>query len=217
MRQGKSFGNRVKFIIVATIATGFVGLVLKVLIEKIALKGTAHAEIELLFGNLTLISVALAGVGGLILWAGYKELRSSKGKAGLGLKSAGLIGMVQGVCLPFRGFSRSGATISTGLLLGIEKKRVEDFSFALAVVLTPPVVAREALRFLKAQHVSASHHTSMLGLFLPSVMGMVLSFMAGILALKWLSNWLEGGRWYLFGVYCLCASAVIFFLHCQGL
>lgn len=211
------FWESCKFIIVATIATGFVGLVLKVLIEKVALKGTAHAEIELLFGNLTLISVALAGVGGLILWAGYKELRSSKGKAGLGLKSAGLIGMVQGVCLPFRGFSRSGATISTGLLLGIEKKRVEDFSFALAVVLTPPVVAREALRFLKAQHVSASHHTSMLGLFLPSVMGMVLSFMAGILALKWLSNWLEGGRWYLFGVYCLCASAVIFFLHCQGL
>src|SRR5208283_978680 len=120
-------------------------------------------------GNLTLISVALAGVGGLILWAGYKELRSSKGKVGLGLKSAGLIGMVQGVCLPFRGFSRSGATISTGLLLGIEKKRVEDFSFALAVVLTPPVIAREVLRFLKAQHVSASHHTSMLGLFLPSV------------------------------------------------
>ena len=56
------FLESLKFIAVATIATGFVGLVLKVLIEKIALKGVAHAEIELLFGNLTLISVRLAGV-----------------------------------------------------------------------------------------------------------------------------------------------------------
>jgi undecaprenyl-diphosphatase len=46
---------------------------------------------------------------------------------------------------------------------------------------------------------------------------MVLSFIAGILALKWLSNWLESGRWYLFGFYCLGASAVILFLYCQGL
>jgi undecaprenyl-diphosphatase len=101
--------------------------------------------------------------------------------------------------------------------LGIDKKRVEDFSFALAVVLTPPVVAREVLRFLKVQHVSAPHHASMLSLFLPSVLGMVLSFISGILALKWLSNWLEGGRWYLFGLYCLFAAVIIFFLHCQFL
>jgi undecaprenyl-diphosphatase len=45
---------------------------------------------------------------------------------------------------------------------------------------------------------------------------MGLSFVSGILALKWLSSWLEGGRWYIFGIYCLCASVVIYFLHCQG-
>jgi len=211
----KALWKSLKFIIVATIATGFVGLLLKVLIEKTILKGVAHAEIELLFGNLDLIAAALAAAGVLILWAGYKEIQPSKEEADLGLKAAGWIGLVQGFCLPFRGFSRSGATISTGLILGIEKKKVEDFSFALAVVLTPPVVAREALRFLKAQHVSASHHMSMLSLFLPSVMGMVLSFIAGILALKWLSSWLEAGRWYLFGLYCLFAAVIIFFLHCQ--
>lgn len=211
------FWESVKFIAVATIATGIVGLILKTLIEKIILKGIPHPEIELLFGNLVLISAALAAVGGLILWAGTKEFRPSKEKTGLGLKPACWIGMVQGICLPFRGFSRSGATISTGLILGIGKKRVEDFSFALAVVLTPPVLAREVLRFLKVQHVSSFHSTSMFSLFLPSVIGMVLSFISGILALKWLSNWLEGGRWYLFGIYCLCASAVIFLLHCQGL
>jgi hypothetical protein len=40
--------------------------------------------------------------------------------------------------------------------------------------------------------------------------------LAGLLALKWLSRWLESGRWYLFGIYCLIASAVIFYLHTRG-
>lgn len=210
------FWGSVKFIIAATAATAFVGILLKILIEKILLKGVSHPEVELLFGNLPLISAALAAVGALILWAGYKESRSSKEKTTLGLKAACLIGMVQGICLPFRGFSRSGATISTGLILGIEKRRVEDFSFALAVILTPPVILREVLRFLKVQHAPVLHGTSTIGLFLPSVVGMILSFISGLLALQWLSNWLERGRWYLFGIYCLCASAVIFLLHAQG-
>jgi undecaprenyl-diphosphatase len=186
-----------------------------VIIEKVALKGTPHAEIELLFGNLPLISAALAAAGFVILWAGYVEAGASKQKTPLGLRPAILIGLVQGICLPFRGFSRSGATISTGLILGMEKRKAEDFSFALAVILTPPVILMEALRFLKMQHASV-HHASTIGLFLPSLVGMILSFISGLLALKWLSNWLEGGRWYLFGVYCLFASVIIFFLHCQG-
>jgi len=214
-RTEKIFWESAKLILAATVATGLVGILLKVVIEKIALKGTPHAEIELLFGNLPLISAALAAVGVLILWAGYIEAGASKQKTILGLKSACLIGLVQGICLPFRGFSRSGATISTGLILGIDKRKVEDFSFALAVILTPPVILMEALRFFKMQHASV-HHSSTLGLLLPSLVGMVLSFISGLLALKWLSNWLEAGRWYLFGIYCLCASVVIFFLHCQG-
>ncbi len=54
------------------------------------------------------------------------------------------------LCLPFRGFCRSGSTISTGLFLGLDKRRVEEFSFALAVLLTPPVIAKEGYRLLKA-------------------------------------------------------------------
>jgi undecaprenyl-diphosphatase len=42
---------------------------------------------------------------------------------------------------------------------------------------------------------------------------MVLAFFAGLVALKWLSSWLEAGRWYLFGIYCLVASGVVFYLH----
>jgi len=213
----KDILETIKIVIAATIATACVGVILKVLIEKVILKGISHPEVELLFGNLLLISASLAVVGALILCTGFKKEDLSKERSKVGLKAAWLIGMVQGICLPFRGFSRSGATISTGLILGIEKKRLEDFSFALAVILTPPVILMEALRFLKAQHTPAHHLSGTLGLFLPSLVGMVLSFISGMLALKWLSHWLENGRWYLFGFYCLCASVVILLLRAQGL
>jgi len=199
----------------ATFLTGIIGLSLKYFIEKFILGHVPHAEIELLFGNMVMISAALAAVGLLIILAGWKSRRPGE-KVTLGLKESCWIGAVQGICLPFRGFSRSGATISTGLLLGITKQRVEEFSFALAVVLTPPVIIREVLRLLKAHHASSVNVTSMVGLFYPSLLGMVLSFASGILALKWLSNWLERGRWHLFGIYCLCAAVVVFLLYRNG-
>ena len=75
----------------------------------------------------------------LILIAGIIEKRNPAGTRAetgeLSVAQAGVIGAVQGLCLPFRGFSRSGATISVGMLAGVTKSRAENFSFALAVVL----------------------------------------------------------------------------------
>ncbi len=197
-------------ITVATIFTGVVGYGLKVVIEKIFMRGVPHAEIEDLFSNLPLIAGALAAVGALIIYAGLREEKSPRHEEIQPLHSC-WIGIVQGICLPFRGFSRSGSTISTGLLLGLPKPKLEEFSFALAVVLTPPVIAREALRLLK-QH-ALSGQGPVLHLFTPSLVGMVLSFGAGLLALKWLSRWLESGRWAWFGYYCLVAAAGVLLLH----
>ena len=196
--------NSMKLIIAATFFTGVVGFLIKLGVEKCIFKNVPHAEIELLFGNLGLMSAALGAVGILIILAGLKERGTliKNEESSFDLKTSCLIGAVQGFCLPFRGFSRSGATISTGLLLGLGKRKVEDFSFALAVVLTPPVILREVFRLLKAQH-SATHDLSnMAGLFFPGLIGMSLSFVSGFLALKWLSNWLDRGRWYFFGIYC---------------
>jgi len=121
--------------------------------------------------------------------------------------------LVQGLCLPFRGFSRSGSTISTGLILGLPKQKLEEFSFALAVVLTPAAIAREALRLVHAHALSGPG--SVLHLFVPGLVGMGLSFLAGLLALKWLSRWLEAGRWKYFGVYCLVAAAGVLVIYCK--
>jgi undecaprenyl-diphosphatase len=49
-----------------------------------------------------------------------------------------------------------------------------------------------------------------------SLLGAVVAFGAGLLALKWLSRWLEAGRWYLFGIYCLAAAAAVGLLYKAG-
>jgi undecaprenyl-diphosphatase len=208
----EAFISFAKLVAVATAFTGVVGLLLKSLIEKVVFRNVAHAEVELLFGNMTLIAVSLFIVGLFIIYAGVKANRSSD-TSSLSFKESSWIGAIQGLCLPFRGFSRSGATISMGLTLGIGKVRVEEFSFALAVVLTPPVIAREVLRLLNAHSASLSHSSPILTLFYPSFAAMVFSFISGILALRWLSRWLDRGFWHVFGYYCLAASIVVFTLH----
>ena len=214
----------------ATVLTGVIGYPIIKLIEKTAFKGQPKAEIELLFSRLDLVAFALFAAGMLILWAGMKERAAeahsttaydrsaSRSGDNVTFSQAGWMGAVQGLCMPFRGFSRSGATISTGLLTGANRERAERFSFALAVILTPPVIAVEAHRLLKASHEAAAAgmpidlHSSLVA----SLLGMVFSFFAGLAALRWLSSWLENGRWYLFGVYCLVASCVVFYLHHIG-
>jgi len=47
-------------------------------------------------------------------------------------------------------------------------------------------------------------------------MGMVFSFLAGLLALRWLSRWLEQGRWQFFGYYCLVAALFVFTCYRLG-
>jgi undecaprenyl-diphosphatase len=208
-------------LVVATAITGIIGEAIIKVIEKTALRGLPHSEIEDLFGHLELIAPALAAAGVLILVAGLRERRLRRGSlpdsGEISLAGAGIIGAVQGLCLPFRGFSRSGATISTGMLIGVSKPRAERFSFALAVVLTPAVVAREALRLVHAPPGAATAaQGSLQSVALLSVFGAVLAFIAGLLALKWLSRWLESGQWYLFGVYCLVAAAGVALLHYRG-
>jgi undecaprenyl-diphosphatase len=217
------FRSRVAFrrfaglVILATALTVAIGEVIIKIIERTVLAGVPHAQIEDLFGHLELIAPALAAAGLLILCAGIVERRKrsvSPVTADLSARQAGLIGAVQGLCLPFRGFSRSGATISVGMLAGVAKARAESFSFALAVVLTPPVVARELLRLVQAEKIAAS--TDLAAAIFPSLLGAVCAFLAGLVALKWLSQWLERGRWYLFGIYCLVAAAVVAVMHNMG-
>jgi undecaprenyl-diphosphatase len=205
-----AFRANALLVVIATALTGAVGLVLLRAIRYAVAADSPDFEIEVLFGNARLMSLALGAAGLLII---VSSLAPERANRDLTPRSAAWIGAVQGLCLPFRGFSRSGATISTGLLLGVSRRRAEEFSFALAVVLTPPVIAKEAYRLYKAVGGrSAADSAQLWHLFTPSLLGMVLSFLAGLAALRWLSRWLEQGRWHYFGVYCVVAAIVVRFI-----
>jgi undecaprenyl-diphosphatase len=204
----------------ATAATAAVGFPLQLALVRVALRGRPGAQIEDLFSNLPLMAASLAAAGILIVAAGIRSRSaevSAKEPPG-GAVPAGpsfWIGAVQGVCLPFRGFSRSGATISTGMLLGLPRRATEEFSFALAVIITPPVIAREAWRLYKF-HAASPGRLDALALALPGLIGMACSFVAGLVALRWLSRWLENGRWHYFGFYCFAAAAGVCLLIGMG-
>jgi undecaprenyl-diphosphatase len=202
-------------ILLATAVTGVLGLGLQYLIERVVLERLLHhpqGEVEQLFKSLPLIGAALTAAG-LVILASSRFDRAGPARE-LTPARAGLIGLVQALCLPFRGFSRSGATISVGLMCGLPRRFAEEFSFALAVVLTPPLIVRQTWKLLKSPEAADAH---LFDLLAPGLVGMGLSFLSGLVALRLLSAVLEGGRWAYFGVYCLVFAGVVFFAVWWGI
>ena len=202
-------------IVLATAVTGVLGLGLQYLIERVVMERLLHhdkGEVEQLFKSLPLIGIALTAAGLLILVSSLCDRAGHGGALTSGV--AVLIGLVQGLCLPFRGFSRSGATISVALMSGLPRKFAEEFSFALAVVLTPPLIVRQTWKLLQSPEAAEAH---LLDLLLPGLAGMVLSFLSGLAALWLLSAVLERGDWAFFGVYCLVFAGVVFCAAWWGL
>lgn len=212
----EAFWDFARQIILATAITGIIGLALKVGIEHYLKRhnpGAQKAEIEQLFKHLELLAGALAAAGALILLAGLaRSRRGSRDR--ISTSDSIAIGAVQALCLPFRGFSRSGATISVGLLRGISRMRAEEYSFALAVVLTPPLVAWEAIRLARHRmDVGAAPLSQNFGL---SLLGMLFSFIAGLIALAFLSKVLQKGHWWAFGLYCFLAAGGVYWMYLRG-
>ncbi|HZZ59484.1 MAG TPA: undecaprenyl-diphosphate phosphatase [Opitutaceae bacterium] len=219
--SAERFWSVAKKVVLATAITGIVGyLGLVHFIEHHWLRrpaGTgvlagapAHGDIEELSRNTPLLAGALAAAGVLIIIAGLARKAPAAGEdeAQVGTGAAAWMGLAQAICLPFRGLSRSGTTISTGLLAGSPRRAAEEFSFALVIVLTPFVIGREFLR-LKRAYPAAWHSGAFAHLMTPGLIGLILSFLAGLAALRWLSAWLEQGRWHYFGYYCVAFAVFV--------
>ena len=209
-----------RFVFVSSLFSGFVFLPIDKFVAHILSHGSYHADIEALFNKLNWIAPALAIVGLLILYAGLHEARRPEaGKAnvlrGIRWVDAISMGVLQGLAIPFRGFSRSGSTISGGLLTGGCRCEIESYSFAMGVAITPLAIAWEVRRVYHKAHLALIpvHWSAVLA---PGILGMVFAFFAGLLALRWLSRWLEQGRWYLFGIYCLVAAGAAEILYLRG-
>lgn len=122
-----------------------------------------------------------------------------------------VVGCFQAVAL-VPGISRSGSTISGGLLSGMQRESAATFSFLIAIPAIGGAALLDALKFLKPGHaVDMSIPWSTL------VMGLMVSFFVGIVALKLLIQLISRQKLHWFGYYCLCAGvAVLAWQVCEG-
>lgn len=163
-------------------------------------------RIEACFGMPSIVGYMLIVTG---LWLASASLYERvSGRAGARKKSwpgffeSILIGTAQGVAI-VPGISRSGATIATGMLSGIDKEAACRFSFLLSI----PAVAGASV--LKARDISAGLTAADAAQF---VTGGLAAFIFGVLSIKLLLKIVNGGKLYLFGIYCFLAGLVTIIL-----
>jgi undecaprenyl-diphosphatase len=171
------------FIVLAMIPTGVIGLWL-------------NRWNELIFGSLIFSAVTLI-INGLILL--LPQLIKAR-KSNLNNQSALIIGLAQGVAV-LPGISRSGATIVSGLLLGLKPADAYNFSFLISL---PAILAAQGLQINKAALTEAE--------LMPGLAGFITAFIAGWLALLWLRRIVSRGRFTGFAVYCLVLGVLLLVL-----
>ena len=114
-----------------------------------------------------------------------------------------IIGIAQAVAV-LPGISRSGITISTGLLLGNKREEVARFSFLMVLV---PVIGANLLEIFQSEAVLPKGYT--LGIYMA---GFFAAFISGIFACKWMINLVKKGNLLYFAIYCFIIGLVAIFL-----
>ena len=152
-------------------------------------------EVEALFGNgLLLVGICLLITAALLTLSEWlQKKRQSKGHE-VGYKDAFIIGIAQ-ACAVLPGLSRSGTTIATGLLCGVKKESVAQFSFLMVLI---PILGEALLDGIK---IIQGEVTSELDL-LPAVVGFVAAFVTGCLACRFMIEIVRRQRLVWFAIYC---------------
>ena len=114
-------------------------------------------------------------------------------------KDAIIIGIAQAVAV-LPGISRSGSTIATGLLLGVDKSRIARFSFLMVL---PPILGATILELLEFDSTTIGQIE-----ILPMVVGFLGAFVSGLLACLWMINIVRKGKLIYFAVYCFFIGAI---------
>lgn len=174
-------------ILVGTIPTGLIGVALESIIEDS-------------FSSLTLVAICLLITGVMLYLA--ETLGISSGKKAISYKDALIIGTVQGIAV-FPGISRSGSTISTGILLGIERTVAARFSFLLSIPAILGAVVLEGKDLLTLTQ------TPNFGLYL---LGTLVAFLTGYAAITTLITLVMKRKLIWFSSYCwILGGAILFY------
>ncbi|TET54430.1 MAG: undecaprenyl-diphosphate phosphatase [Actinobacteria bacterium] len=167
------------FLFLGTLPIVFVGLLL-------------GSSIENIFKSANITALLLIFTGLLIL---FSEIRSrlNRNIVTMKAKDSITIGIAQAFALA-PGISRSGATISAGLLLGLNREAAARFSFLLAI---PAIIGSLLVTVFKAGSFLFSYYM---------LAGLVSSFIFSYLAISFLIGYLKKGSLFVFAAYCLSAG-----------
>lgn len=129
---------------------------------------------------------------------------SSLGRGGLNYWRAFVVGLAQAVAV-VPGISRSGATISTGLLCGVDKAQVARFSFLMVMVPILGEAFLEVLSQIGGAGVGADAGVGAcfgMGEVWVLLAGFVAAYLAGLVACRWMIKIVSRGKLYWFAIYC---------------
>ncbi len=149
--------------------------------------------------NILLVGVLLLVTAGLLFWADRAKATSKD----VGYNNAVLIGIVQAIAI-LPGISRSGATIATAVLLGIDRTKAARFSFLMVL---PLIFGSMAKSILNAENTAGSNTA-----VLPLLLGFVAAFVTGIIACKWMIRIVQKSQLKYFSLYCALVgfSAILY-------
>jgi undecaprenyl-diphosphatase len=158
-------------------------------------------EVEALFGNgLLLVGICLLITAFLLGLSEWLQRRRQNAGHEVTYKDALIIGLAQ-ACAVLPGLSRSGTTIATGLLCGVKKESVAQFSFLMVLI---PILGEAFLDLLKLLQ---GEMVSDLAL-LPAVVGFVAAFVTGCLACRFMLEIVRRQRLVWFAIYCAIVGSV---------
>ena len=187
--EGKIFW----YIVIATVPAGILSLVLDKVSEKIVETMSSVFSIEQISIEMILIAFSLV-VMGIILYIVDKKSKSEVEYKNITLKQSILIAISQAVAAAFPGVSRSGITMTVGRAMKVERESVARYSF----LLSTPIVAAAALYKLK-------YFTFDLAFFI----GVLASFIVGLIVIKFLLDYLKKGSFKIFAIYRVILGIII--------
>jgi len=178
------------FILIGTIPTLALGLFL-------------NQWIKAMFTSVTFTSLMLL-VTGTILWISKRRADSERGIEKMKTTDAFLIGIMQGVAI-IPGISRSGATISTGLLRGIKKELAFRYSFLLSI---PAIIGALGLQLREAflEQTLPSHPLAWIG-------GALVAAIIGYISLVIFRKIILGKKLYIFAYYCWTIGTILLIMR----
>ena len=162
-------------------------------------------QVEAFFGNgLLLVGICLLITAALLALSEWLQKRRQNVGHEVGYKDAIIIGLAQ-ACAVLPGLSRSGTTIATGLLCGVKKESVAQFSFLMVLI---PILGEALLDLVKLLQ---GELTSSLGI-VPAVVGFVAAFATGCFACKFMIEIVRRQRLVWFALYCAVVGTLAIIL-----